>query len=271
MANNKGSGIFLGVIGVATLLVAIIGATFAFFGANISSGEGAVTVQSTVLALGYKDVITGLKTNLIPAEDYIANYAAMEQLNDAEIAEFNKDKTEDQYYDGNKQCMDDNGNEVCGVYEFTIGNPSFTTSQDLYGNIKVVSNEFEELWFRIYDEEDNQVVAPTAFSTADKDGLIPLTQLNQKLLPSSDDTGKTPDADADGFTATDPTTYTKVTQTLDNGTVLSNVRTYKMVIWIEETNKDQTELNSGKIFTGSITFTTASDSRGVTGVINAAE
>jgi len=163
--------------------------------------------------------------------------------------------------------MDDNGNEICGVYEFTIGNPSFTTSQDLYGNIKVVSNEFTDLWFRIYDEAGTEVVGPTAFTTANKDGLIPLTQLNQKLLPSSSDTGKTPDADADGFTSTDPTTYTKVTN--DKGQ--SNVRTYKMVIWIEETNTDQTELNSGKIFTGSITFTTASDTSGVTGVIQAAE
>ena len=37
MENNNGRGIFYGVIGVATLVVAIIGATFAYFSANISS------------------------------------------------------------------------------------------------------------------------------------------------------------------------------------------------------------------------------------------
>ena len=34
MENNNGRGIFYGVIGVATLVVAIIGATFAFFAAS---------------------------------------------------------------------------------------------------------------------------------------------------------------------------------------------------------------------------------------------
>ena len=32
--NNNGKGIFYGVIGVATLVVAIIGATFAYFAAS---------------------------------------------------------------------------------------------------------------------------------------------------------------------------------------------------------------------------------------------
>ena len=39
MENKNGQGIFLGVIGVATLVVAIIGATFAFFSASASTGE----------------------------------------------------------------------------------------------------------------------------------------------------------------------------------------------------------------------------------------
>ena len=37
MENKKGSGIFLGVVSVATLIVAIIGATFAFFSTQTGS------------------------------------------------------------------------------------------------------------------------------------------------------------------------------------------------------------------------------------------
>ena len=40
MENNKGQTIFLSVIGIATLLVAIVGATFAWFSTTIS-GDGA--------------------------------------------------------------------------------------------------------------------------------------------------------------------------------------------------------------------------------------
>ena len=39
MENKSGQGIFYGVIGVATLVVAIIGATFAYFSAS-ASGNG---------------------------------------------------------------------------------------------------------------------------------------------------------------------------------------------------------------------------------------
>ena len=44
MENKKGSGIFLGVVSVATLIVAIIGATFAFFSTQTGSVNNAVNV-----------------------------------------------------------------------------------------------------------------------------------------------------------------------------------------------------------------------------------
>ena len=43
MENKNGQGVFLGVVGVATLIVAIIGATFAFFSAQTQSAEGAIS------------------------------------------------------------------------------------------------------------------------------------------------------------------------------------------------------------------------------------
>ena len=56
MENNNGKGIFLGVVSVATLVVAIIGATFAYFSASVTGGEGNITgntldVSGTALSL----------------------------------------------------------------------------------------------------------------------------------------------------------------------------------------------------------------------------
>lgn len=45
MENKRGSEIFLGVVGVATLIVAIIGATFAFFSVSVK-GDNNVEVES---------------------------------------------------------------------------------------------------------------------------------------------------------------------------------------------------------------------------------
>lgn len=46
MENKKGQGIFLGVVGVATLVVAIIGATFAYFSASTTGGAGEIQGQT---------------------------------------------------------------------------------------------------------------------------------------------------------------------------------------------------------------------------------
>jgi len=49
MENNNGKGIFYGVIGVATLIVAIIGATFAYFSASATS-DADITGQTLDIA-----------------------------------------------------------------------------------------------------------------------------------------------------------------------------------------------------------------------------
>ena len=250
--NSKGTNIFLGVIGVATLIVAIIGATFAFFGAEITGGEGNLGVQSTTLALGFSDDYTGLKTNLIPAEYWIADYAAR---NEGHI-------------DEHGQCIDENGNEVCGVYKFTIGNPSTTTAQTLYATVNVVTNGFSDLFFRIYDEEGAEVVGPTRFAA--EGGTNALPQLTQTLLATSD--GLVNDQLDEGkITTTNPLNYELVTGTDTAGKAAWNRRTYTMIIWIEETNTNQTLTNAGMSFAGSIYFSTASGTSGVTGVIAAAQ
>lgn len=277
MENKKGSGIFLGVIGVATLIVAIIGATFAFFGANAASNESAITAGGAVLKLGYTYEDDGLKYNLIPAEDYLALFAGMNE------EEWYGDDVEN----GGERCIDQNGNEICGIYEFTIGNPSFTTQQLLFGNVKVAAGEegkkFTNLYFAIY-EDGKQVMGPTAFSTANEEGVIQLTGLATDLIPSSQDAG-TDGQGKEGFKELDPSTYTKVCKTaLTDSEVflateaseakpcnVSNVRTYEMIVWIHETNTDQTEADSGKVFAAGINFTSANDKTGVTGIISAAK
>ena len=51
MENSKGQTIFLSVIGVATLLVAIIGATFAWFSVEVSGNESAQSVYVETMKL----------------------------------------------------------------------------------------------------------------------------------------------------------------------------------------------------------------------------
>ena len=87
MENKNGQGIFYGVIGVATLVVAIIGATFAFFNAQASTNyvnkiEGntlnlasALSVSVTRLDLGG----TAASKNLVPATISTADATGINQ------------------------------------------------------------------------------------------------------------------------------------------------------------------------------------------------
>lgn len=249
MENKKGSEIFLGVIGVATLLVAIIGATFAFFSANAASDPSAIGATGASLKLGYDDNTTLLKTHLIPSTKEIAHYST----------------TQAHYQDDtSKICIDDNGNEICSYYTFNIGNPSFTTKQDLYGTLTPASNDMTNLMFMIMDETGAVVVQPKAITGTT---AIDLPELYQKL-ETTDETEATSKGD---FDETKPSTYPVKCVYDGTSCTETNVRTYTLVLWINETNSDQTELDSGKVFAGGITFTSANSTSGVTGVISAAQ
>lgn len=58
MDREEKRGIFLGIIGVLTLIVAIIGASFAYFSVNAKSSDDAVTVQAASVQIVYEDVKT---------------------------------------------------------------------------------------------------------------------------------------------------------------------------------------------------------------------
>ena len=282
MENRKGNEIFLGVVGVATLLVAIVGATFAYFSASARSDNEAIKVISANLSLGYSDVPTYLSTNLIPTADDLALYAGTNadwiakktityqtpKLDeDGEVIEGQFDtKTTT----GKGLCKDDYSNDICGVYTFTVGNPNFTTAMNIEGKVVSTVNDFENAWFAIFDENNEQVGEITKFPTSGQEVAI---DIDQQLIGSGKDLG--PDGNPVGtFDAKKPETYTKLGadgEALPSGQkIASNVRTYTMIIWIHETGTDQTSVDSGQTLTAAIRIDTESGA-GVTGVIAAAK
>ena len=107
MENNNGRGIFYGVIGVATLVVAIIGATFAYFTAtaanNVMTGNMAtVSLGLDVVKTTTADVTLG---GMIPMSNSMVE-AAVSNKSTKGI------------------CVDDNGNAVCQIYKITVTNSS---------------------------------------------------------------------------------------------------------------------------------------------------
>ena len=114
---NNGRGIFYGVIGVATLVVAIIGATFAYFTAtasnNVITGNMAtVKLSLDVVKKSSVDVSLG---GMIPMSNGMVHQAVTNAS-------------------GKGICVDDNGNAVCQVYKITLTNDS-TAAQFVDGYV----------------------------------------------------------------------------------------------------------------------------------------
>src|SRR5574344_1792224 len=63
MDSNKGQTIFLSVIGIATLLVAIIGATFAWFNVSVQGNANASSIYVTTANLGTVVFTDGAQIN----------------------------------------------------------------------------------------------------------------------------------------------------------------------------------------------------------------
>ena len=107
--NKKGRGVFYGVIGVATLVVAIIGATFAYFTAAQSAGGNVIggNMANIGFNLSVEKVLDpSTAKGMIPMSNNMVDKAVSKETN---------------------PCTDDNGNAVCQIYKVTVTNTSTAT------------------------------------------------------------------------------------------------------------------------------------------------
>ena len=126
---NDGKGIFYGVIGVATLIVAIIGATFAFFTATANDTSTIQGNAATVsLGLSVEKVSDGEK-GLVPQLEKALS-SAMKGVDGAVT--------------GEDSCVDANGNTVCQVYKITVTN-SGTGDAKLNGTLALEKGDVANL------------------------------------------------------------------------------------------------------------------------------
>ena len=132
MENKKGSGIFLGVVSVATLVVAIIGATFAYFSASVSSEKGAIGAT----AYEFNVKVTNIK--MIQPEN-VDNLGGIIPMNvNTQVS--GKGMLLYALNDAAQKCVDSNNYQVCALYEATLSNGG---SQDVTLNLAVMTDTNE--------------------------------------------------------------------------------------------------------------------------------
>ena len=208
--NRKGPGVFYAVVGVATLVVAIIGATFAYFSAE----RNATLPGGTIASAGGVDLqvtkITDTSSNLIPLNLINSNG--------------NEPGFKDQFVDALRAdkggvCKDSNGNNVCVAYRIVVTNQSTTSNIQVRGTLKLTSTAQNVHWRLINANVDGDTMTGGSKFTGAID-----TNATSTGTPVSLTVG------ADGFTAASKTLgYTAGT----------NSDTYYVLVWLEETGSSQ--------------------------------
>ena len=217
--NRKGTGVFYAVVGVATLVVAIIGATFAFFSANATNED---ITGSTAAAGGVELAVTPITatgSNMIPLNLQDNTNPANAATGDAD--QFAKALT--------GKCKDANGNNVCQIYSITVTNKSTTSAVQVRGTLTLDTGAAANMKWQLLTN-DTATTRATFATTVDK--------------------GVAGDVTVGGNTSKDGTGTTAASQTL----AASGTATYYVLVWLEETGSAQETTDAAKAFKGTVTF-----------------
>ena len=245
MNDSKSRDIFYGVIAIATLIVALIGATLAYFSMSVGSEEAAVNARAATLSIEYKDgkEVLAQATKLIPAAFSVVSKVYERSIDDIN-ADYNDAETS--VYEKPNRCLDDNNMEVCSIYRFSI-------SSDAPRSISAILNtEFNGFKYLAYAVRD--VNAGTWLTLRGDDDssrkyidLKSCDNANEENMCFTDVNDiKTYDSVAInsilGYTNTNDFSQKRIEE---------DVQVYDLVLFINDNNDNQ-NIDQGKQFQGTI-------------------
>ena len=238
---NRGRDIFMGVVAVATLIVAIVGATLAYFSITASSNEGAVNATAAIVSIEYNDgqQVTAQADELIPSTlsvvqtVYETNVKGLEAVEDVSTV-------------GNT-CIDSNSRQVCSAYRFTIRSDLERTVTATLNN---EYNGFTYLSYAVYDvskgawmslTDDGDYSLPLNACSNDNENLENCFNLEGTLKTYTDGAKNS----IFGLTTVDSV------PTYNSQMVSGTTQVYDLVLFIKETNENQ-NIDQGQKYNGTI-------------------
>ena len=265
MNDNKSRDIFYGVVAVATLIVALIGATLAYFSMNVSSEEGAVSAKAAVVSVVYEDGqrIMMQSEKLIPTDFDIVQSVYERNLEDLNIEyEANKAKLQagEEITDKSRLCKSagyEGAYDVCSVYRFSIKSDLADTS--VVASLRTEDNEFKDLAYAVAKVDMTNHTA-TWLSLAFDDNTNPLEYIKLDQCGGGSEhacyteTNNVKEYDDEyalhpvfGFTSANDYTF----KALSN-MIADTEYVYDVVIFILNKQDQPQDYDQGKTFSGTI-------------------
>ena len=249
-------------IAIAVAILIAVGSTFAYFSTAISSDPNAVSARAAEFRIGLEDDTSLIKSNIIPSDEVFVDaatkgFGGLPARVDANTGEFLKpyEDNEQNLVTAGTACIDDNLNEICSIYTFTIINELTDTDIPLYVTLSPSVNTFENLYFKVLDSELNVVISKTH-----------LVDDREYTLDANDER-----VYAEGATIS-PVVLTNLNTTLPKATdsQTPSTVTYSIIMWIDENNHNQNDTDGGKIFASTLNISASgANGGGITGVISA--
>lgn len=273
MGERKKKLILLSLITFSIIILAVVGSTFAYFTATISSNEGAVGSTAAEFSIDLIDDTSLIKGNLIPTIEKYVDIASTRKRDDDFARPFKDPDTGITVID-KTTCIDDNLAEICSVYTFTVVNEMTKNDAPIYVSLHPSTNTFENLYIKVLDSNKNIVensrihLIDNRYETEEVDGVIKYKkdeEGNWIEKPNFNSLNIEP-VYIDSIQATLP----KATKDEETGEVIPSTATYSIVMWIMETGQDQTKADGKKVFAASLKVNVGSaDGGGITGVFSA--
>ena len=267
MSDNKSRDIFYGVVAIATLIVALIGATLAYFSITVNSAEGAVNAHAAVVSISYEDgqQVIAQAENLIPVDFNIMQQLYRRNL-EAINEQANTEVTEGEA--ARKNLCKDGANdnyEVCSIYRFSVSND---TEIGITAALRTENNEFSDLYYGVRDQSctataENENNCWLDLSYDDNRNPIKYVRLG-KCSNGTDDVCYTGEDEKTytnlalrpvfGYTSYDDPTFKSVN-------IAAAKHSYDVVLFI--LNKDENQnYDQGKSYSGTILVETTNESAG---------
>lgn len=267
---RKKSNTFNLVIGLATLLIAILGATFAYFTMTNGSKENEIAVRSSYVSISYDGGTKVEADDLIPTNENVMLWAYQDRANEK--------FTDASEVEHSLQCIDSKNRKVCYVYQFTVRSDGEGDTTNITGIITVNQNEFIEQFKNSEGEvtETKSGLSYMVFELTGDDEAKTYTKV------SASQTASTNQKDIDKFgenndeykfvrfglpTQEKQDDETVTTKSVDNYLfgadghidITNGVdHVYQIVIWLHDDNFDQNR-EQAKNFSGTIKINVKSD------------
>lgn len=276
MNDNKSRDIFYGVVAIATLIVALIGATLAYFSITANSAEGAVSAKAAVVSINYEDGQAKVSSaeKLIPVT--FANLMTLYRKN---LSDLNNDYDSENPIPADERtfrCQDDDQDhrqkeyEVCSSFRFTVSNDVETYIRAI---LRTEFNGFKYLdyavrkadctdsteancWIDLGYDDNNNPVKFLHLDTCDNAG--------ETKCYTGESSNKTYNALATkpvfGYTSSSDLTF-------KDERIAASEHTYDIVLFINDDDTNQND-DQGKEYRGNVYIETTSGTEKITGKVN---